>query len=63
MWELSTPLVHLRWVLHKAGRAHTPLYLANGLAMVVVFALCRPLWGTYVSYLVRDPGGNGYYCC
>lgn len=53
LWELSTPLVHLRWVLSQAGAGSTRLYLANGLAMVVVFFACRPAWGTYMSYRVR----------
>lgn len=65
LWELSTPLVHLRWVLSQAGAGSTRLYLANGLAMVVVFFACRPAWGTYMSYRVRGgwaregTGGKG----
>jgi hypothetical protein len=53
LWELSTPFVHLRWLLHKSGRDGGRLYLINGLVMMAVFFLCRPLWGTWLSYKVR----------
>lgn len=49
MWELSTPFVNVRWLLAKMGRDTSRLYVANGLAMVVVFFLCRNVWGTYCS--------------
>lgn len=52
IWELSTPFVHLRWFLIKAGEAKSRLYLINGLALVVVFFACRPVWGTWLSYKV-----------
>ena len=49
LWELSTPFVHLRWALYKAGAVDGRLYLYNGVALVLVFFLCRPLWGTLTS--------------
>jgi hypothetical protein len=49
MWELSTPFVNVRWLLSASGRAHTRLYVANGLAMAAVFFLCRNVWGVYCS--------------
>jgi len=52
LWELSTPFVHYRWFLLKAGRSKSRIYLINGLIMAVVFFACRPVWGTYLSYRV-----------
>lgn len=52
LWELSTPFVHLRWLLHKSGRDKQRIYAVNGLLMAVVFFLCRPVWGTWLSYKV-----------
>lgn len=46
MWEVSTPFVQLRWVLHKMGRADTTLYKVNGILMVVTFGVARILFGT-----------------
>lgn len=53
LWELSTPFVHLRWFMLKAGAAKSRAYLINGLALVLVFFACRPVWGTWLSYKVR----------
>ncbi|KAF6256066.1 TLC domain-containing protein [Scenedesmus sp. NREL 46B-D3] len=50
MWELSTLFVHLRWFLHRSGAGKSRLYVVNGLVMMVVFFLCRPVWGTWLSY-------------
>ena len=49
MWEISTPFVNVRWLLHTMGLAHTQLYVANGLAMVAAFFCCRNVWGIYCS--------------
>lgn len=46
MWELSTPFVFLRWMLHELGHASSKLYVANGVTMMLVFAACRNLWGS-----------------
>jgi len=45
LWELSTPFVFMRWLLHALGRHESRLYIANGVAMIVVFFLCRNLLG------------------
>lgn len=62
LWELSTPFVHLRWLLHKSGREKKKAYSVNAAVMLVVFFLCRPVWGTWLSYKVTDdqqqPFGN-----
>ncbi|KAG2489948.1 hypothetical protein HYH03_011579 [Edaphochlamys debaryana] len=55
MWEISTPFVNLRWFMYKAGWAHVPLYLANGMAMIAVFFGCRIAWGFPESFtLAKD---------
>jgi hypothetical protein len=66
LWELSTPFVHLRWLLHKSGRERQRIYATNGLLMMVVFFLCRPVWGTWLSYKVGPsqavPGAYAGLC-
>lgn len=39
--EVSTPLINLRWHMHEAGGQGSIWYRANGVAMVLVFFLCR----------------------
>jgi hypothetical protein len=51
MWELSTPFVNFRWLLSAVGRSDGRLYIANGVAMIVMFFCCRNVWGTWCSYL------------
>lgn len=52
--------MHLRWLLHKSGRDKKQVYVTNGLVMMVVFFLCRPVWGTWLSYKVSFPSTA---CC
>ncbi|PNH01206.1 putative TLC domain-containing protein C17A2.02c, partial [Tetrabaena socialis] len=55
MWEISTPFVHARWFMYKAGLANSKLYVLNGLAMLSAFFGCRIVWGYVGSYrLVTD---------
>jgi hypothetical protein len=56
LWEISTPFVQLRWVLHKMGLTETTLYRLNGLLMVVSFGLVRVVFGTcaFHSLAVRS---------
>lgn len=49
LWEASTPLVHLRWLLYEAGQAGSRLYVATGLAMAAVFFVARNVWGPLLS--------------
>ena len=49
MWELSTPFVYLRWFLHNLGYAKSPLYAANGFAMLISFFLARNVFGNCKS--------------
>ncbi|CAH1238980.1 TMEM56 [Branchiostoma lanceolatum] len=41
LMELSTPFVHMRLILHTLGYRRSLLYKVNGVAMLVVFFLCR----------------------
>eukprot|EP00879_Flechtneria_rotunda_P026407 GHRR01028156.1.p1 GENE.GHRR01028156.1~~GHRR01028156.1.p1 ORF type:complete len:214 (+),score=55.67 GHRR01028156.1:572-1213(+) len=50
LWELSTPFLHMRWFMLKSGASTTRKYLVNGLLLVLTFFLCRPVWGTWLSY-------------
>jgi TLC domain len=52
LWELSTPLVHARWFMLKAGQSRSTAYTVNGIALVLVFFACRPVWGTWLSLRV-----------
>lgn len=51
LWELSTPFVHIRWILKSIGKERTALYTMNGLLMMAVFFLCRNVFGVIVSCL------------
>jgi hypothetical protein len=51
LWELSTPFMHLRWVLYKIGKGDTQLYQYNALAGMAIFFLCRVVWGNALSVL------------
>ena len=51
MWELSTPCMHLRWVLYKIGKGNTNLYKYNALAGMAIFFLCRVVWGNALSIM------------
>jgi hypothetical protein len=51
MWELSTPFMHLRWVLYKMAKDKGALYAANGAAGMLTFFLCRVVWGPVISAL------------
>jgi hypothetical protein len=47
--ELSTPFVNFHWFLNKLGRAGSKLQIANGMVLIVVFATCRLVWGSYLT--------------
>lgn len=63
LWELSTPFLHLRWLLIQIGQGSSPLFDLVQKAGFVVFFLCRIVWGYYLTitfYLVswralKDP--------
>lgn len=47
--ELSTPFVNLHWFLNKLDKAGSKLQIANGLVLIVVFASCRLIFGSYIG--------------
>ena len=48
-WELSTPFVHLRWLLKLIGQENSRAYFWNGILMVLVFFLARIAGGYFLS--------------
>eukprot|EP01025_Chloroclados_australasicus_P050018 TRINITY_DN5713_c0_g3_i1.p5 TRINITY_DN5713_c0_g3~~TRINITY_DN5713_c0_g3_i1.p5 ORF type:complete len:124 (+),score=10.16 TRINITY_DN5713_c0_g3_i1:487-858(+) len=50
MWELSTPFVHLRWLLYKFGKEETIAYVVTFVFMFFAFFVSRNVWGTYVQF-------------
>jgi hypothetical protein len=51
LWELSTPFMHFRWVLYKLGKDKTALYTYNAMAGMLIFFLCRVVWGNALSLI------------
>ncbi|KAI3431524.1 hypothetical protein D9Q98_004574 [Chlorella vulgaris] len=49
MWELSTPLMYARWLMLKAGWAHTDAFLYISIAFMAVFFACRNVWGPIMT--------------
>ncbi len=49
LYELSTPFLNAHWFLDKLGRTGSTPQLLNGIALIVSFAGCRLVWGTYLS--------------
>lgn len=45
LWEISTPFVYMRWLLHTLGKSKSREYLINGFAMMGAFFLCRNVAG------------------
>ena len=48
--ELSTPLVNGRWMLSVTTGTGDAVYLANGIAMMVIFFFCRIVAGAFYLY-------------
>lgn len=49
--ELSTPFVNIHWFLNKLGKAGSNLQIVNGLLLIVTFACCRLIWGSYLTFV------------
>lgn len=47
--ELSTPFVNIHWFLNKLHKAGSLLQIINGIVLIVTFACCRLLWGSYLT--------------
>jgi hypothetical protein len=45
MWELSTPLMYVRWLMLKAGLSNSSLMPLVNVAFMLVFFGCRNVWG------------------
>lgn len=52
LWEISTPFVQLRWILHKMALAESGVYVLNSFLMVVTFTLVRVVFGSYFTFLL-----------
>jgi hypothetical protein len=48
--ELSTPFVNIHWFLGKMGLAGSKIQMVNGIVLMVTFASCRLLWGSYMTF-------------
>ncbi|OBT44829.1 hypothetical protein VE00_05001 [Pseudogymnoascus sp. WSF 3629] len=48
--ELSTPFVNIHWFLGKMGLAGSKIQMVNGIVLMITFASCRLLWGTYMTF-------------
>lgn len=48
--ELSTPFVNIHWFLNKMGLAGSKLQVVNGIVLMITFACCRLLWGSYMTF-------------
>ena len=49
--ELSTPFVNIHWFLNKLDKAGSTLQIINGMLLVVTFASCRLIWGSYLTFV------------
>eukprot|EP01023_Acetabularia_acetabulum_P031766 TRINITY_DN29728_c0_g1_i2.p1 TRINITY_DN29728_c0_g1~~TRINITY_DN29728_c0_g1_i2.p1 ORF type:complete len:284 (+),score=27.14 TRINITY_DN29728_c0_g1_i2:42-854(+) len=54
MWELSTPFLHLRWILYKLGLQETKIYFWNGVLLFVSFFFARNVFGLWTSKIWFD---------
>jgi len=50
MTELTTPFVNNRWFMDKFGMKSSPLFVANGMIMLVSWFFVRVCYFTYVGY-------------
>lgn len=53
LWELSTPFVHARWLMHHLHMEHTKIYFINGLLMLISFFSVRCVYGIGTFVLER----------
>ena len=49
LYELSTPLLNIHWFFDKMNMTGTKPQLYNGIALLITFACCRLVYGTYQS--------------
>ena len=49
--ELSTPFVNIHWFLNKLNRAGSTFQIINGILLIAIFACCRLIWGSYLTFV------------
>ena len=49
--ELSTPFVNIHWFLNKLDKAGSTFQIVNGMLLIVTFACCRLIWGSYLTFV------------
>lgn len=52
LYELSTPFLNVHWFCDKLNLTGSKIQLYNGIALLVTFAGCRLVYGTFQSILV-----------
>ncbi|KAF3917413.1 hypothetical protein ABW21_db0206132 [Orbilia brochopaga] len=52
LYELSSPFLNFHWFMDKLEMTGSRLQLLNGICLLVVFFLCRLVYGTYSSFRV-----------
>ncbi|KAI7837854.1 hypothetical protein COHA_008342 [Chlorella ohadii] len=57
MWELSTPLMYVRWLMLKAGLGKSALMPLVNVAFMLVFFGCRNVWGPIMTLRFWRDGG------
>jgi len=50
LYELSSPFLNIHWFCDKLEMTGGLVQLINGIFLLVTFAGCRLVWGTYASY-------------
>lgn len=55
LYELSNPFLDMHRFISWTGNAGGLAESINGILLIVVFTLCRPIWGTYqMSWMISD---------
>ncbi|KAK0730768.1 TLC domain-containing protein [Lasiosphaeris hirsuta] len=58
LYELSTPFLNIHWFFDKLNMTGSRAQLYNGIALLITFASCRLVWGTYQSAIVYSDMWN-----
>lgn len=52
MFELTNPLLQIRWLMRDFGYKETTLFTIVDMTFIVMFFLCRMFWGMYFTYVI-----------
>lgn len=52
LYELSSPFLNIHWFCDKLSLTGSSIQLYNGICLILTFAGCRLVWGTYQSVRV-----------